>query len=164
MIFIRLMILYRISHLHLRRFLNTSPEFISLICVIVIYHLILWFQCKRLNRCMQNPMGRKTYDGIIAIDTNVLVSAIKILDNSVYADGQTFTTDNDPHCDCPQVIYALENSISRPLNYVNTTRKSLLGDLLTAIMVKSLNSSPKKYWGPLFQSMITRLKQERYSL
>jgi hypothetical protein len=99
--------------------------------------------------------GPQNINGIIAIDTNVLVSAIKILDNSVYADGQTFTTDNDPHCDCPQVIYALENSISRPLNYVNTTRKSLLGDLLTAIMVKSLNSSPKKYWGPLFQSMIT---------
>jgi hypothetical protein len=99
--------------------------------------------------------GPQNIDGIIAIDTNVLVSAIKILDNSVYADGQTFTTNTDPHCDCPQVIYALENSISRPLNYVNTTRKSLLGDLLTAIMVKSLNSSPKKYWGPLFQTMIT---------
>lgn len=104
--------------------------------------------------------GPQDIDGIIAIDTNVLVSAIKILDNSVYADGQTFTTDNDPHCDCPQVIYALENSISRPLNYVNTTRKSLLGDLLTAIMVKSLNSSPKKYWGPLFQTMITSSAQK----
>jgi len=99
-------------------------------------------------------------DGIIAIDTNVLVSTIKILDNNVEADGQTFTTDNDPHCDCPQVIYALENSIARPLNYVTTTRKSLLGDLLSAIMTKALQSSPKKYWGPLFQSIITSTQQK----
>lgn len=94
-------------------------------------------------------------DGIIAIDTNVLVSTIKILDNQVQADGQTFTTDKDPHCDCPQVIYQLENNISRPVGYIKTERKSLLGDLMSAIMVKALTSSPKKYWGPLFQSMIT---------
>lgn len=99
-------------------------------------------------------------DGIIAIDTNVLVQTIKILDNNVEADGQTFTTDNDPRCDCPQVIYTLENSISRPVNYVTTTRKSLIGDLLQAIMVKALQSSPKKYWGPLFQYMITGTKQK----
>lgn len=99
-------------------------------------------------------------DGIIAINTNVLVSVIKILDNNVEADGQTFTTDNDPHCDCPQVIYALENSISRPVNYVRTARKSLISDLMQAIMVKALQSSPKKYWGQLFQSMISSTQQK----
>jgi len=99
-------------------------------------------------------------DGIIAIDTNVLVQTIKILDNQVVADGQTFTTDNDPHCDCPQVIYALENSISRPVNYVTTTRKSLISDLMQAIMVKALQSSPKKYWGSLFQYIIAGTKQK----
>jgi len=98
--------------------------------------------------------GDQNIDGIIAINTNVLVSTIKILDDQVQADGQTFTTQNDPHCDCPQVIYALENSISRPVGYVKTARKSLLSDLLNAIMVKALTSSPKKYWGPLFQTLI----------
>lgn len=99
-------------------------------------------------------------NGIIAIDTNVLVSTIKILDNNVEADGQTFTTNTDPHCDCPQVIYQLENNISRPVGYIRTERKSLIGDLMAAIMVKSLQSSPKKYWGPLFQSMITATQQK----
>jgi len=99
-------------------------------------------------------------DGIIAIDTNVLVSTIKILDNNVEADGETFTTNTDPHCACPQVIYQLENSISRPVGYVKTARKSLIGDLLSAIMVKALQSSPKKYWGPLFQAMITSTQQK----
>lgn len=98
--------------------------------------------------------------GIIAIDTNVLVSTIKILDDQVQAQGQTFTTKTDPHCDCPQVIYALENTISRPVNYVRTERKSLIGDLISAIMVKALSSSPKLYWGPLFQSIIAQTNQK----
>ncbi len=99
-------------------------------------------------------------DGIIAINTNVLVQIIKILDNQVEADGQTFTTNTDPHCACPQVIYALENSISRPVNYITTTRKSLISDLMQAIMVKALQSSPKKYWGSLFQYIIAGTKQK----
>lgn len=115
---------------------------------------------KTFKSMYQKSDGEQDIDGIIAIDTNVLVSTIKILDNQVQAGGQTFTTDKDPHCDCPQVIYALENSISRPVNYVKTARKSLLGDLLSAIMTKALTSSPKKYWGPLFQSIITQTNEK----
>jgi|SRR5579885_2268364 len=99
-------------------------------------------------------------DGIIAIDTNVLVSTIKILDDQVTADGMTFTTQTDAHCNCPQVIYQLENNISRPVGYVRTERKGLLGDLLQAIMAKALSSSPKIYWGPLFQSFIMQVNQK----
>lgn len=99
-------------------------------------------------------------DGYVAIDTYVLTSTIKILDNSVTAGGITFTTDNDPRCDCPQAIYELENDISRPVNYLKTERKSLLGELLTSILQKSLQSSPKKYWPALFQSMLTLTQQK----
>jgi hypothetical protein len=115
---------------------------------------------KTFKSMYEQSNGDQDIDGIIAIDTNVLVSTIKILDNQVQAGGQTFTTDKDPHCDCPQAIYALENSISRPVNYVKTERKSLLGDLLSAIMVKALSSSPKKYRGPLFQAMIASSSQK----
>ena len=113
-------------------------------------------------RSMYETAGLKEDDisGIIGIDTNVLVSTIKILDDQVEAQGQTFTTKNDPHCDCPQVIYALENTISRPVGYVKTARKSLIGDLISAIMVKALSSSPKLYWGPLFQSIIAQTNQK----
>jgi hypothetical protein len=95
-------------------------------------------------------------DGIISIDTHVLVSTIKILDDTITAGGMTFNTKKDPRCDCPQVIYELENNISRPVNYVKTERKSILGDLMNAILVKALSSSPKKYWNPLFQSLIAQ--------
>lgn len=112
-------------------------------------------------RSMYDKAGRKVeVDGIIAIDTNVLVSTIKILDDNVTAGGVNFNTQNDPRCDCPQVIYALEDNISRPVNYIKTDRKGLLGDLLEAIMTKALTSSPKQYWGPLFQSFIAQTEQK----
>jgi cell division protein FtsL len=99
-------------------------------------------------------------DGIIAIDTHVLVSTIKILDNQVTAGGITFTSDEDPRCECPQVIYELEDNISRPVGYIKEDRKGLLGDLLKAIMQKALSSSPSDYWGPLFQSLLTQTNEK----
>jgi len=104
--------------------------------------------------------GKTDVDGIIALDTDVLVKTIKVLDDQVTADGTTFTTKIDPRCDCPQVIYELENNISRPVNYIKTERKSLIGDLLNAILVKALSSSPKIYWGPLFQTLIAETNQK----
>lgn len=115
---------------------------------------------KTFNSLYQKIPGRVNVDGIIAIDTHVLVSTIKILDDQVQAAGITFTTKEDERCDCPQVIYVLEDNISRPVNYVKSGRKDLLGALLYAIMEKSLKSSPKLYWGPLFQDMIAETTQK----
>ncbi len=101
-----------------------------------------------------------TVDGIIAIDTHVLVSTIKILDDQVTASGITFSTKIDDRCDCPQVIYELEDNISRPLNRIVPERKRLIGSLMQAIMQKALSSSPKLYWGPLFQTMLMQTNQK----
>lgn len=99
-------------------------------------------------------------DGIVAIDTYVLVDTIRILDDNVTAGGITFTTQEDERCDCPQVIYELEDNISRPVNYIREDRKGLIGQLMFAIMQKALSSSPKQYWGPLFQNMIMQLNNK----
>jgi hypothetical protein len=125
---------------------NLSPDFI---------------ESMKTFKSMYDTAGRRVeVDGIVAIDTNVLVSTIKILDDSVTAGGVTFNTKNDERCDCPQVIYALEDNISRPVNYIKTDRKGLLGDLLQAIMTKALTSSPKIYWGPLFQSFVKQTNEK----
>ncbi|HUQ85017.1 MAG TPA: DUF4012 domain-containing protein [Candidatus Limnocylindrales bacterium] len=119
---------------------NLSPDFI---------------ESMKTFKSMYDTSAKKVeVDGIIAIDTYVLVNTIKILDDTITANGVTFNTKSDPRCDCPSVIYALEDNISRPVNYIKTDRKGLLGDLLSAIMNKALTSSPKQYWGPLFQSFI----------
>ncbi len=115
---------------------------------------------KTFRDMYESASSKVPVDGIIAIDTNVLVSTIKILDDKVEAGGLTFTTKEDQRCHCPQVIYALEDNISRPVNYIKADRKGLLGQLLYAIMQKSLKSSPKLYWGPLLQNMITEVNQK----
>lgn len=99
-------------------------------------------------------------DGIIAIDTAVLVSTIKILDDSVTAGGITFTSKEDPRCDCPQAIYELEDNISRPVNFIREDRKGLIGQLMLSIMDKALKSSPGEYWGPLFQNFIKEVQEK----
>lgn len=99
------------------------------------------------------------YDGIITIDTQVLVRTLAILGPTDAGDF-TFKADIDPRCDCPQVIYELENMITRPTPYFRTNRKSMLSTLLYAIMQKSLGVSPSKYWGRLIQSFLTDLDEK----
>jgi hypothetical protein len=125
---------------------NLSPDFLE--------------SMKTFEEMYDRASLKEDVDGIIAIDTHVLVTTVKILDDQVQAGGQTFTTQNDPRCECPQIIYELENDISRPVNYIKTDRKSIIGDLISAIMVKALSSSPQQYWGPLFQSIIAQTQQK----
>ena len=134
---------------------NLSPDFIT--------------SMDTFNSLYKKASGYVPVDGIIALDTSVLVSTIKILDDEVYAGGVRFTSKVDPRCDCPQVIYELERLISTPksvdlkvttLAAVQAQRKDLIGVLLYAIMEKALKSSPKLYWGPLFQDMLTQVEQK----
>src|SRR5262249_15740330 len=62
-------------------------------------------------------------DGIIAIDTHVLVDLMKILGPVEVPGYGTFTAENDKRCDCPQIIYELSNIITRPTPYLRTDRK-----------------------------------------
>ena len=134
---------------------NLSPDFIT--------------SMDTFNSLYKKASGYVPVDGIIALDTNVLVSTIKILDDEVYAGGVRFTSKEDSRCDCPQVIYELERLVSTPksvdlkvttLAAVQAQRKDLIGVLLYAIMDKALKSSPKLYWGPLFQDLLTQVEQK----
>ncbi len=134
---------------------NLSPDFIE--------------SMKTFNSLYDKARGKVKVDGIIALDTNVLVSTIKILDDKVDAAGMTFTSKTDKRCNCPQVIYELERSISTPLSLdlrvsdleaIQAGRKAIIGDLLYAILTKALKSSPKIYWGPLFQDLTMQIDQK----
>lgn len=99
------------------------------------------------------------FDGIIAVDTHVLVESIKILGTFVVK-GRTFSAETDPRCDCPRVIYELEDYATRPVAYVREDRKDVLGELLLQIMKKALGVSPSQYWGQLFQMAISEINQK----
>lgn len=109
---------------------------------------------------MYAKAGRYTpVNGIIAIDTHVLTAVMSIL-GDINVDGETFSTKIIPTCNCAQVVYALEQQTDTPVNYVKTNRKGIVGDLLGAIMQKAFASSPKLYWGKLFQALITEINQK----
>ncbi len=125
---------------------NLSPDFVE--------------SMKTFNSMYENSGGKTAINGIIALDTHVLLSTIKILDDKVDAAGLTFNTQLDKRCNCPQAIYVLEDNISRPVGYVRAGRKDLIGLLMYSIMQKALSSSPKIYWGPLIQQGISEINEK----
>lgn len=110
---------------------------------------------------LYNPIrGNNDYDGIIALDTHVLVEAMKIL-GPIPAYGTNFTVEPDKRCDgCPNVIYELEDIVGKRVGYLREDRKDIIGVLLYEIMQKSLGISPGKYWGRLFQMALSEVEQK----
>ncbi len=99
------------------------------------------------------------FDGVITVDTHVLVESIKILGEfNVY--GRIFNAEIDSRCDCPKAIYELEDYSTRPVAYVREDRKDIIGVLLYQIMQRALGVSPSKYWGNLFQMFLEEAKQK----
>lgn len=111
------------------------------------------------NKMYKIAGGYVPVDGIIAIDTHTFIAAMQVL-GDMTVDGTTFTTKTDPRCNCPQAIYQMEAITDTPVNYVKSDRKGIIGDLMYAIMQKAFSSSPKLYWGPLFQTMIAEVSQK----
>jgi len=99
------------------------------------------------------------YEGIIALDTHVLVSALKIL-GEFNVVGRSFSADIDKRCDCPKVIYELEDYATRPVAFLREDRKGVIGTLLYQIMQRALGVSPSQYWGKLFQMFISEVQQK----
>lgn len=103
--------------------------------------------------------GKEKFDGIWAVDTHVLVEALRILGPmNVY--GRVFSADTDKRCDCPRAVYELEDYSTRPVNYVRTARKDIIGVLMQTILKQALGVSPSKYWGKLFQMAIGEINQK----
>ncbi len=98
-------------------------------------------------------------DGIFAMDTHVLVEALKILGPETIS-GRVFSAETDKRCDCPRAVYELEDYSTRPVNYVRTARKDIIGVLMQSLLHKALGVSPSKYWGPLFQMLLTEINQK----
>jgi hypothetical protein len=106
-----------------------------------------------------NTSGHEKIDGILSMDTHVLVEALKIL-GPIGANGRVFSADIDKRCDCAKAIYELEDYSSRPVNYVRDARKDEIGNLLHEILQMALGVSPSKYWGRLFQMLLTEITQK----
>jgi hypothetical protein len=103
--------------------------------------------------------SKEKIDGIIALDTHVLVEMLKILGPTVVYDRE-FSATIDKRCDCARAIYELEDYSSRPVGYVREDRKDIIGVLMREIMYKALGFSPSQYWGRLFQMLLSEINQK----
>ncbi|MFC1646849.1 DUF4012 domain-containing protein [Patescibacteria group bacterium] len=104
----------------------------------------------------ETASGREEIDGIIALDTHVLVEALKIL-GPMYVYDREFSDQIDERCDCPRAVYELEDYSTRPVGYIREARKDIIGVLMRELMYKALGVSPSQYWGRLFQMMLDEI-------
>src|SRR3989344_6738358 len=112
---------------------------------------------------LKNVSNPPKYDGIIALDTEVLVATMDVLEGDVFLPeyGENFTTKPDDRCDgCPMVIYELSDYAGRRVGYVREERKDIIGKLMFAIVQKALGVSPSVYWGPLTRTLLEQTNQK----
>lgn len=131
---------------HLRD-MNLSPDFKEFIEV-------FWPNYKKA--------GGQDVDGIIAVDTKVLVDLLRVLGPIGVADWGRYSAENDPRCNCPQVFYELESQISKPVGTLRTERKAVLGPLMHSILLNVMQS-PRKKW-PEFFNIAFKNIQEKHIL
>lgn len=105
---------------------------------------------------------KKIIDGIIAVDTQFVVSLMDVL-GPIEAYGTKFTTDYDEQCGCPQIIHELERSADEPTNRVKNDRKDIVGVLMQTMMAKAF-SAPKIVWPSLLEAMLTDLREKHMLL
>lgn len=98
-------------------------------------------------------------DGIIAVDTHFLTTLLDVLGPVAVPGYGTFSTENDPRCDCPQIIRALSEIITRPTPYIREDRKGVLGPLMSAILEKAYGA-PKQEWPNLFASGLASVQEK----
>jgi hypothetical protein len=103
--------------------------------------------------------GLPQYDGIIALDTNVPVELLKVLGPIGVGGWGNFSAQNDPRCDCPQVVYALEEIADKPVSGTRVGRKAVLGPLMHSILANAMGS-PKHMWPKFFNLAIDAIKQK----
>ncbi len=104
-------------------------------------------------------LGLPTIDGIIAIDTYLPVALLKELGTIGVGGWGNFSANNDPRCDCPQVVYVLEDIISKPVPGVRLDRKAVLGPLMHSILANAMGS-PKAKWPKFLNIVLEGINQK----
>lgn len=105
-----------------------------------------------------SKVGVKDIDGIISVDTGLLVNLLDAIGEIGVPGFGNFSTKTEPKCNCPQVIYELESFadvegpiiwdpvtgkiILRPPNSDN--RKKIIGPLMNSILANVFGSTKDK--------------------
>lgn len=119
-------------------------------------------------------VGIDDIDGIIAVDTQVVVNLLEVTGPIGVSGFGNFSTEIIPECDCPQVIYELESFadiegpvvwsenepgkiVFAPPNYEN--RKKIIGPLMNSLLANALGQ-PKDKLPALFEAAFKSLTEK----
>ncbi len=97
---------------------------------------------------------QKEVDGIIAVDTNVLVSILEVIGRIGVPGWGNFYADPDDRCfGCPQVVYLLEELADRPTSSIRAERKGFIAPIMHSLLANAMGQ-PKEKIAPLAQAVI----------
>lgn len=129
---------------HLRN-MNLSPDFKTSMDTFMGY--------------FRDVPGTREVDGVIAIDTQIPVRLLEVLGPVGVGGWGEFSADIDERCDCPQVVYALENIATRQVGYIREDRKAVLGPLMHSILANAMGS-PKHLWPKLLNVGLESIQEK----
>lgn len=142
---------YLISKNFRLRDMNWSPDF---------------YESMKMFTSEIEEVGVKDIDGVIAVDTHVVVNLLNAIGPIQVPGYGDFSTNNDERCNCPQVVYELESFadvegpvvwnqdgsgeiIYAPENYGR--RKEIIGPLMNSVLTNALGQ-PKEKMTALFEA------------
>ncbi len=134
----------KIKKLHIRD-MNYDPDFIT--------------SMDRFFKAYKTVDEDANFEGIIAIDTKVLTDLLDIIGPVELSGYGEFSTKPADECNCPQVVYALSEIITKPTPYIRHNRKGVLGPLMKEILNKTY-SSPSDTWAKLIQASLNDLQEK----
>ena len=103
---------------------------------------------------------KQEFDGIIAVDTQVLVSFLEVLGPIGVSGWGNFSAEPDKRCDgCPQVVYELEKLADKPVSELRTARKAVIGPLMHSILANAFGS-PKERLPGLFNAAFSGILEK----
>ena len=98
-------------------------------------------------------------DGVIAVDTHLLLNLLRVLGPVGVSGYGTFSAEEVPACNCPQVIYELESFADKATPFIRDDRKAILGPLMNSILANVLGS-PKEKLPALFEVGMNALQEK----
>ncbi|MFH1601814.1 MAG: DUF4012 domain-containing protein [Candidatus Shapirobacteria bacterium] len=108
----------------------------------------------------QKVAQEKDVDGIIAVDTNVLVSILEVIGRIGVPGWGNFYADPEERCwGCPQVVYLLEELADQPINDTRSNRKGFIGPVMHSLLSNAMGQ-PKEKIAPLAQAIIDDLNSK----
>ncbi|MEA3354872.1 MAG: DUF4012 domain-containing protein [Patescibacteria group bacterium] len=93
----------------------------------------------------KSVVANSDYDGVIAMDTQIVVDLLKVIGKVGVANWGEYHAEIVPECNCPQVVYKMEDYATRPTYYIKENRKGMIGPLMHSILLNAMNS-PRKLW------------------